>query len=248
MEDRIYQRPNRRLAMTEGPRVLSEIASLMSAAPFLFNAPRGDGHPVLVMPGFGANDRSTRVIRSFLRSTGYGAQPWKLGRNLGPAMSDLPSRLAERLDEVFTDSGEQKVSLVGWSLGGVYARMLAYMHPDKVRQVITLGSPFAGRRLRASEPLADIPSTAIFSKSDGIVPWQIASQQPSDIAENIEVYGSHIGLGFNSAVLYALADRLANPDGEWRPFKRTGWKRFVYGPAVLEPEDSESVQSSPAEH
>jgi len=163
-------------------------------------------------------------------------------------MSDLPVRLAGRLDEVFADSDEQKVSLVGWSLGGVYARMLAYMHPDKVRQVITLGSPFAGRRLRASEPLANIPSTAIFSKSDGIVPWQIASQQPSDIAENIEVYGSHIGLGFNSAVLYALADRLANPDGEWRPFKRTGWKRFVYGPAQLESDDSQSAQSSPVEH
>jgi len=248
MEDRIYQRPNRRLAMAGGPRVLSEIASLMSAAPFLYTAPRGDGHPVLVMPGFGASDRSTRVIRRFLGSLGYATQPWKLGRNLGPVMADLPARLAARLDEVFVDNGKQKVSIVGWSLGGVYARMLASMHPDKVRQVITLGSPFAGRRLRASEPLANIPSTAIFSKSDGIVPWQIASQQPSDIAENIEVYGSHLGLGFNSAVLYALADRLANPADEWRSFKRTGWKRFVYGPAQLESDDSQSAQSSPVEH
>ncbi len=271
MENQTYQRRNRRLTLAEGPRVLAEIASLLSAAPFLYNAPRGDGHPVLVMPGFGAGDRSTSVIRGFLGTMGYKAQQWKLGTNLGPMMSDLPVRLAARLDEVFADNGEQPVSLVGWSLGGVYARMLAQLYPDKVRQVITLGSPFAtsspstsaygfaqtlrdlpleqissnNLRLLAGEPLPNIPSTAIFSKSDGIVPWKIASQQPSDIAENIEVYSSHLGLGFNSAVLYALSDRLANPAGKWQPFKRSGWKSYVYGPARLETDDSWSAQSSP---
>jgi pimeloyl-ACP methyl ester carboxylesterase len=270
MENRTYQRRNRRSALAEGPRVLSEIASLLSAAPFLYNAPRGDGHPVLVMPGFGAGDRSTRVIRGFLRSMGYKTHPWELGTNLGPMMSGLPVQLAARLDEVFANNGEQPVSLVGWSLGGVYARLLAQLYPDKVRQVITLGSPFASasrpsdvygfarnmrevpleqissnqlRRL-AGEPLARTPSTAIFSKSDGIVPWEIASQQPSNIAENIEVYSSHLGLGFNSAVLYALSDRLANAAGKWRPFKRTGWKSYVYGPARLETDDSWSAQGS----
>lgn len=274
MEDRVYPRPDRRLALLQGPRLLSEIASLMSAAPLLYNAPRGDGHPVLVMPGFGGSDRSTTVIRGFLSSLGYGAQPWNLGTNVGPGMPDLPGQLAGRLDEVFVDNGEQKVSLIGWSLGGVYARLLAQLYPDKVRQVITLGSPFAGSprstnayrfirrmsdvpleqrpsnhlRLLAGEPLTNIPSTAIFSKTDGIVPWQIATQQPSDFAENIEVYASHFGLGFNPAVLYAMADRLANRADEWRPFERTGWKRYVYGPARLEPDDSRAAQSSPVEH
>ena len=243
MKDRTYQRPSRRLALAEGPRALSEIASLMAAAPFLATAPRGDGHAVLVMPGFGAGDRSTRVIRGFLKSLGYKAQPWQLGTNLGPVMSDLPASLAERLDEVFTSNGQRKISLVGWSLGGVYARLLAQKYPDKVRQVITLGSPFGGRP-RSGEPLHNVPSTAIFSKTDGVVPWLIASQQPTDIAENIEVYSSHLGLGFNSAVLYALADRLSNPADQWRPFNRIGWKRFVYGPAKLESDTASADASS----
>ena len=274
MQDRIYSRPDRRLALAEAPRALSEMASLTTAAPFLYSAPRGDGHPVLVMPGFGAGDRSTAVIRGFLRSRGYGAHTWNLGTNLGPGMTDLPSLLAARLDEVFADNDDRKVSLGGWSLGGVYARMLAQLHPNKVRQVITLGSPFSGSprstnvyrlvrmmsdrpleqspynnlRLLAGDPLGDIPSTAIFSKSDGVVPWRIATQQPSDIAENIEVYTGHFGLGFNSAVLYAVADRLANPIDGWQRFKRTGWKRFVYGPARLEPVDSSSEQGADVLH
>jgi pimeloyl-ACP methyl ester carboxylesterase len=283
MENRTFQRGNqrgnrrwnRRFALAEGPRVLSEIASLLTTAPFLYNAPRGDGHPVLVMPGFGAGDRSTRVIRGFLGSRGYKSHQWNLGTNLGPMMSDLPRQLATRLDEVYADNGNQSVSLVGWSLGGVYARLLAQLFPDKVRQVITLGSPFAtssrpnsthdsthgfarsikdvpleqissnNLRQLAGEPLSSTPSTAIFSKTDGIVPWKIASQQPSHISENIEVYSSHLGLGFNSAVLYALSDRLANPADQWQAFKRSGWKSYVYGPARLEADDSGSAQGSP---
>lgn len=260
MEDRIYPRPNRRLVYAEGPRLLSELASLMSATPFLYTAPRGDGHPVLVLPGFGASDRSTLVLRGFLGALGYPAQPWELGTNLGPAMPELPAELARRLDEVYVAAGQRKVSLVGWSLGGVYARLMAHLHPHKVRQVITLGSPFAGHprstavyrivralsegplehqpvnrlRLLAGEPLPGVPSTAVFSKSDGIVPWQIATQPPSDIAENIEVFTSHFGLGFDPTVLYATADRLATADGAWRPFERRGWKFAMYGPARLD--------------
>ena len=257
MNDRVYSRPDRRLVLAEGPRVVSEIASLMAAAPFLYQAPRGDGHPVLVMPGYGANDRSTTVLRRFLSSMGYSTHPWNLGTNRGPAMPDLRAELARRLNEVFVDGDERTVSLVGWSLGGVYARLLAHLYPDKVRHVTTLGSPFAGSprsrsaapqeqrpsnhlRVLAGEPLPGVPSTAIFSKTDGIVPWQIATQPTTDIAENIEVYASHLGLGFNPAVLYAVADRLANREGNWRPFERRGWKRFVYGPARLQRDDSPS--------
>jgi pimeloyl-ACP methyl ester carboxylesterase len=263
MTDRVYPQPDRRLAYAEGPRVLAELAALMPAAPFLAQAPRGDSHPVLVMPGFGGGDRSTTVLRGFLGTLGHGARPWKLGTNMGPGSPELLAQLPARLDELFVET-RRKVSLVGWSLGGVYARLLAHLHPDKVRQVITLGSPFAGSprstnayrfvrglsdvpleqrptyalRLLAGEPLPNIPSTAIFSKTDGIVPWQIASQRTSEIAENIEVYGSHIGLGFNPSVLYAVADRLASREGEWRPFQRRGWKVAVYGAADLTDESA----------
>ncbi len=253
----VFAPPSRELMFAEGPRALAELASLFPAAPLLSWAPRGDGHPVLVFPGLGGSDRSTRVLRGFLAQIGYAANPWNLGQSLGSGMSGLRDRLAIRLDEVYRENGERKVSLAGWSLGGVYARLLAHLYPDKVRQVVTIGSPIAGspkstrvykvvrrmtdgsfeqtqlQRLRilATEPLPNVPSTAIFSKTDGIVPWQIAMQQRSSIADNIEVYGSHIGLGFNPTVLFALADRLANAEGDWRRFQRTGWKRLVYGPA-----------------
>jgi len=266
MQDRVYARPDRRLVFAEGPRAISEMASLVSMAPFLATAPRSDGHGVLVLPGMGASDRSTAVLRAFLSSMGTRAQPWNLGVNLGPQMPDLLPALAERLNEVYADNGNSRVSLVGWSLGGIYARLLAQLYPERVRQVITMGSPFAGSprsttvyrvvrrmsdvpleqrptnhlRLLAGDPLQDIPSTAIFSKTDGIVPWQIATQQPSHIAENIEVYASHLGLGFNPAVLYAVADRLATHPDNWRPFQRSGWRRFVYGPARLDDRDEHS--------
>jgi pimeloyl-ACP methyl ester carboxylesterase len=241
MNTRAFSPVDRRLMLAEGPRAISEIAALIPTAPFLYQAPRGDGHPVLVLPGLGASDGSTAVLRGFLSSLGYRSHTWNLGINRGPGMTNLLANLAQRLEEVFAAAGERKVSFVGWSLGGVYARLLAHHHPRKVRQVITLGSPFAGStrstaspvRLLAGEPLPDIPSTAVFSKSDAIVPWHMATQQPTEIAENVEVYASHIGLGFNPAVLYAAADRLAHRDGEWRPLQRTGWKRLVYGPAVL---------------
>lgn len=240
MADSVHRRPDRTLALAEGPRAVTELASLVSSAPFLYQAPRGERHPVLVLPGFGAGDRSTVVLREYIRSRGYDAHAWGLGTNLGP-VPELLAALPRRLAAVFAAAGEQKVSLVGWSLGGVYARLLAHRFPKAVRQVVTLGSPFgAGGRpgglagATVSEPLPGVPSTAIFSKTDGIVPWRVAVERPSPSAENIEVYGSHVGLGFNPAVFYAIADRLAQTEGGWQPFARRGWKRLVYGPASLD--------------
>ncbi len=259
MAETSFSRPGRRLALAEAPRALAEFSSLFSTGPLLTLAPRGEPHRVIVMPGFAGSDRSTTVLREYLSFLGYDARPWQLGRNLGPATPDLLPRLGALLNENYASAGD-KVSLVGWSLGGVYARLLAHVAPSMVRQVITLGSPFAGNpkstrayrvvqslsdepldqgrihelRLTAGDPLPGVPSTAIFSKTDGVVPWQIAVERPSPSAENVEVYSSHIGLGVNPAVLYAVADRLAQPARDWQAFERDGWKSVVYGSADLE--------------
>lgn len=259
MASRGIARPHRSLMFAEVPRALAELAGLIPSAPFLFGSPRGDSHHVLVMPGLGASDLSTGVLRGYLGNLGYRTHSWNLGRNLGPAMPDLARRLSDRLLQVHEESKGQPVSIVGWSLGGVYARILAHEHPDKIRNVVTLGSPFAGHvrstranadaqrseaaaivgasteqlRALAGDPLPGVPSSAIFSKTDAVVPWQTAIQTPSTIADNIEVYAGHIALGFSAAVLYATAERLAQPADNWQPFLRSGWKSLVYGPADL---------------
>ena len=245
--------PSPLLALTELPRALVELGSLPFALPVLATAPRGDGHPVLVLPGFIANDVSTGVLRRYLKRLGYDAHAWELGRNLGPrAIGREGEKLLERLHTVHRRTG-QKVSLVGWSLGGIMARLLARRAPDAVRQVITLGSPFAGspkatnvwrlyqlltghkvddahtqERLDEIAAPPPVPSTAIYSREDGIVAWQSCRETDAPGTENIEVHGSHIGLGINPTVLYAVADRLAQTQDDWRPFKREGLKGLVY--------------------
>ena len=154
----------------------------------------------------------------------------------------------------------RKVSLVGWSLGGVYARDLAVQMPDMVRSVITLGSPFANdiratNATRLYEALTGeavddnpeireaiagdlpVPATSIYSRTDGIVNWHTSLLRPSGTAENIEVhFASHIGLGVNPAALWAVADRLAQPEGEFKHFDRSGPFAIAYGP----PENAQS--------
>jgi pimeloyl-ACP methyl ester carboxylesterase len=245
--------PSPLLFLVEGQRATIEAAALLPAAPWLRRAPRGDGHPVLVLPGFTAGDESTIALRIYLRDLGYRAHRWKLGRNLGfdGSRAGFEGRLVHRLGVIFHRFG-RRVSLVGWSLGGIYAREIARAAPHMVRQVITLGSPFAGRgrasnvrRLyevltgrkipehdpellaRLHEP-PPVPSTAIYSRSDGVAHWRACIERTGPHTDNIEVFGSHCGLGFNPAVLYAVADRLAQPEDGWKPFDRRGWRRLVY--------------------
>lgn len=223
-------------------RAAGELLTTMALRRWLRRLPRGDGHPVLLLPGFLASDFSTRPLRSFLRDLGYWAHRWKLGRNLG-VRGDLEERMAERLREIHERHG-RRVSLVGWSLGGVYARVLAHRFPEQVRSVVSLGAPFAadtkannswrlyewltGARLdeMRAERLAEfrdtppVPTTSIFSRTDGIAAWQTTLQREGPQAESIQVPGSHLGLGFNPLVLYAIADRLAQEEGAWRPFFR----------------------------
>ena len=110
-------------------------------SPLLLRAPRGDGHPVLTLPGFLASDLSMVPMRHYLAELGYDTQAWRMGRNIG-GLSRIRSALRDRLRSIFKETG-RKVSLVGWSLGGVYARDLALQAPEMVRYVVTLGSPFA---------------------------------------------------------------------------------------------------------
>ena len=252
----LYARPPVPLLFAEGPHALMQFTSLFTTAPFLANAPRGDGHTIIALPGFGGSDRSTLILRNYLQTLNYDARPWGLGRNLGPRMAELPGRLSQMFESAYEAGGNRKVSLIGWSLGGVYARLLAQFYPNEVRQVITMGSPFTGHpsstrvypvarrvmplhqenianlRLLAGAPLS-VPNSNVYSRQDAIVPWQIATEQVNDSTENIEVFTGHMSLGFSPAVLYALADRLNQPETDWRPFERKGWRVGVYGAADI---------------
>jgi pimeloyl-ACP methyl ester carboxylesterase len=233
-------------------RGLFELNASLVLSPLLMRAPRGDGHPVLALPGFLASDLSMAPMRRYLRELGYNAHAWRMGRNLG-GLSRMREALRARLAEIHQETG-QKVSLVGWSLGGIYARDLALQAPDMVRNVITLGSPFANDvratnatrlyEMLSGESVEDrpelreaiagelpVPASSIYSRSDGIVNWRTCLLHPSDKAENIEVlFASHIGLGVNPAALWAVADRLAQPEGEFWPFDRAGPFAIAYAP------------------
>jgi pimeloyl-ACP methyl ester carboxylesterase len=203
--------------------------------------PRGDGHSVLVLPGLLADDMSTRALRAVLRRLGYDVHGWGLGRNVGPTarcvdgIRDLVGRL--------TDTSGKPVTVIGWSLGGIYARDIARQSPESVRQVVTLGSPFRLARhsqsratkvfdrfshlhvehrtlpLESENTPLTVPASSIYSHFDGIVHWQTCLDTPGEHCENIAVMASHLGLGHHPASIWAVADRLAQPEGEWKPFK-----------------------------
>ena len=227
--------------LTDPARAAWEYGALLGSAALLAELPRGDDHPVLVLPGLMAGDGSTLTLRAILRRLGYYVHGWQLGRNIGPTARAV-SGMRARLDELHTRHG-RRVSVLGWSLGGIYARELARRSPDAVRQVITLGSPFRLSRVSQSRahrvfqryshlhvehwelPLEDrsrplpVPATSIYSKLDGIVAWRTCLDDPSPRAENIAVLSSHFGLGHHPAVIWAVSDRLAQPEGGWTPFR-----------------------------
>ena len=242
--------PSLLLGALEQQRALAELVGFGVSLPLFRLMPAGDGHPVLVLPGFMADDWSTVALRSVLRSRGYQVHRWGLGRNLGPRAA-IVDGLVHRLDAIHRDSG-CSVSLVGWSLGGIYARALARWRPQTVRRVITLGSPFrmrAGDRSNASrlfdrlnpgpgvphpvsleeQPLP-VPSTAIYTRTDGVTRWHLCIEAEHPHAENIEVRGSHCGLGHNPAVILAIADRLAQPEGSFRRFRPPRAAAALYPP------------------
>jgi pimeloyl-ACP methyl ester carboxylesterase len=228
-----------------------EFGSALAAWPALQKAPAGDGHAVIVFPGLAASDPTTYPLRGYLSSLGYVSEGWSQGFNFGPRAGVLETARRD-LEDAFRRTG-RKVSLIGWSLGGVYARELAKEMPDAVRCVVTLGSPFSGPPkatnawriyeltsgldierdhgrfdLHVAPP---VPTTSIFSRSDGIVAWKASFQDASyghERVENIEVVASHMGLGVNPSAWWAIADRLAQPEGAWRSFDRSGLKSLLY--------------------
>jgi pimeloyl-ACP methyl ester carboxylesterase len=239
--------PGPLLWLLEG-RALWEYAALIAAIPWLRRLPEGDGHPVIVLPGLGAGDLTTLPLRAFLSDRGYVPYAWNQGFNLGPRNGVL-DRLRELLREAVEAHGT-RVSLVGWSLGGVYARELAKEFTADVRCVITLGSPFAGhpratngwrlfeflnedqrdhhpKKLAQLRKAPRVPTTSIYSKTDGIVAWQCSINDPEPHTENIEVQASHIGMGMNPLALFAIADRLRQDPDKWERFDAQGaWRWF----------------------
>lgn len=234
--------------LTDGFRAFMELASTQLVHLFKKYPSNGDGHPVLVIPGFLGSDFSTRLLRKFINQLGYVSYDWGLDRNL--ANFDDLDFLLERIDALF-EKHQKKISLIGWSLGGVYARQLAKLRPAKVRQVITMGSPFNG----ATEPnnarwlyewiksqtgtkevepavLADlpnpapVPTTAVYSLEDGVIPWQVCTEQVEDeMHQNVRVHGSHLGFGANFSVFHLIADRLRYKRENWKKFKRSSSRR-----------------------
>lgn len=231
-------------AFAELPRALFELACLVPGHAILARAPEGDGHPVMTLPGYRSDDGAMRAMRRYLKRWGYDPYPWGLGTNLGVGYQrlDYEARLLEKIDRIVDRRGEP-VSLVGWSQGGVIAREIAKRRPELVRQIFTLGSPIADapeattlfrifRRTSSEEidselmsflrevstPLPDVRCICIYSASDGIVSPDIARDLVSPNVENIRVNSSHLGMAVNPTVLYVIADRLAQPEDDWKPF------------------------------
>jgi pimeloyl-ACP methyl ester carboxylesterase len=240
-------------------RGVFEAAALPAALPVLMTAPHGDGHPVLLLPGFMGSEASLIGLEMFLRNRGYAVETWGLGRNVG-FHARHANALEQKIRFMHHKSG-RTVSLVGWSLGGVFALYGAHQVPECVRSVITLGSPLSVDRGGSASPpfvkamyrliahplgpaahemqprarklrerkLLPMPLSCLYSIGDGVVPPQEATIDGDPaLHENIRVPGSHVGLGFNAVVLWIVAERLAQPEGQWRPFRPTGPLGYAY--------------------
>lgn len=247
MAERPYRSPGL-LGLLAEVRAPLEAAALVPSLPLLLRAEKGDGHTVVTIPPFGAGDAFTTVLRVYLGRMGYDVHKW--GRAEILAFHRLQKVAVHRLQEVAKEAGGP-ISIIGHSLGGIYAREVARAAPEHVRRVITVGSPFAGdlksnvvwpmyeavtgTRIksipaevmdRINEPLP-VPSTAIYSRSDGVVSWKACIDVAAPGVENVEVPGSHVGLLHNPAVFYVIADRLALAPGDVTPFDPSGWRRLV---------------------
>ena len=221
-------------------------ASALAAA---ISSPRASApRPVLVLPGFIGSDQSTLPLRSFLWTLGHRPYGWGLGRNVGPA-KHIAAGVDRLLVDLF-DRHQTPIDIVGWSLGGVFGRLMAFNRPEMIRQVISLGSPiklnrdessvnrlfelmgsiwnFSSTSRRLDIDKIPVPSTTVWTRTDGVVPGLACRQTPGPLAEVVEVRGAHCGLGHNGAVLHLVADRIALPEEEWWPFEVSSGMRSIF--------------------
>lgn len=239
--------PSIKLALLEMPRAMTEISLMLTGSRFVLDAPRGDGHPVLVVPGYMADDASMYPLRWFLQRIGYTALPWRLGRNVEPRAqrfrriedaavfrAQMEQKLLQRIDELHRNYDEP-LTIIGWSMGGLYANTAALSRPDAVRHVITLGTPygdprgtvmwrvmrfinrsgvseheqdFSGWTARDNPSDRRVPTTVIYSTSDGIVAPESARLDDHPLVEHIAVPSSHMGFAYNPLVWQAVAQAL----------------------------------------
>jgi pimeloyl-ACP methyl ester carboxylesterase len=226
--------PPKHLAIAEMPRAVASFCALPLRALPLANAPRGDGHPVLVIPGFAATDHSTAILRLYLKWLGYEVEGWQLGRNLGAKTVGLHNeRLLARLDEMHGRT-RAKVTLIGWSMGGILARMIARKRPEATRRIISMAAPFTGdpfanrawqvyerlsghslchpiaqAQIAESKLVPPVAATSLYSRSDGVVAWETCLEPDADHTDNIEIVSAHCAFGFNAQALLAVARTLA---------------------------------------
>lgn len=235
--------PHRALMLLELPRFAGEYAASHAVDVLSPYRPSGHGRPVLVIPGFSATDQMTGRLRSRLKRHDFRVHGWGQGSNIGLTDRKIDG-LIERFEEVRA-TYDEPVSIVGWSFGGVLARWLAHTYPGEVRQVVCLGSPWRadGERTRATgmfersrrkhgisdraRPMIDllrgplpVPVTAVYSTSDGIVPWRgcTVDAAASPPAENVTVLSSHVGMVANPLVFDVVVDRLCQDPENWREF------------------------------
>jgi pimeloyl-ACP methyl ester carboxylesterase len=213
-------------------QVFVDVGRLLIRTPDLLAQPRGDGEPVLVLPGYGAGDGSTWLLRAYLRWLGYDVRGWGIGSNGGHVPALVPLVIGRVI--ALARERAMPVTLLGWSLGGVIAREAMRQRPDLVTRVVTLGTPVVGGpkytsvgaayrrrgydldaietrvRQREAVPLTR-PVTAIFSRGDGVVAWRACIDRHNRVVEHVEVTGTHIGLAMNPDVWRIVAQRLAAP-------------------------------------
>ncbi len=240
------------LVASEGRAFWEFAGGMLSVGLLKRMVPQGDGHPVLVLPGLGASDLSTKLLRGFLDDLGYVTYAWGGGRNKG-VNPNASSAVNARLHRIF-HTHQRKVSIIGQSLGGVFAREVAKSSPELVRQVITLGSPFTGHPLASSgvrlyewlsgdridaldfnqhlqiREKPPVPTTSVYSKLDGVVAWRCSIETEQSESENIHLRGAtHCGMGANPTALYVVAKRLAQTPQPWAAWQPRGVERLLYG-------------------
>lgn len=224
----------------------------VTSLPFLFSGKAtksGNGQPVFVIPGFLNTDSITYLLRNYLDRSGYKTFGWDLGLNTG-SMKNLKI-LSENIQKIHREEG-QKITLIGFSLGGVYARELAKMHPEMISGLFTLGSPFRGLdapnnaswllhvlefvgvKKKSSKDQSDffrkvvipapVPTVAMYTKTDGVVSWEGCIEDPEDeLHENVEMTGSHFGMTMNEEVFKLIGNRIPEQQIGRREQERMMW-------------------------